>query len=288
MFHRPVCPVARSSRLNQLARRAVVLRLAALVALLTLGTPALAAEPNVRECLAASDASIELETQGKLIEARSALRTCAQHACPQEIREECARRIELVESRVPSAVIEVRDSSGRLRRDARVTVDGVAMASSEHPTELDPGAHLVTAELPGAPSSSRSFRMNPGEKRRLLRLTLAAPVVLPPKMEGRSRRVAALVTGGLGVGSLVAGSVFAAMAVDRKHEAERICPDNPCASRAGAERWESAHQAGDMATAFVVGGSAALAVAAGLWLTLPEPSMAVGVGPGRIQMKARF
>lgn len=285
MLHRPACPVARVLRPRKLHRRTAAVLFGIL---LTLSGPALAAEPSVEECLAASDASIELETRERLLDARSALRTCAELACPREIREECARRIELVDERIPSVLIEVRDSSGRPHPNPSVVVDGVPVVLAESGVELDPGAHTLTAGT-GMPPVSRSFSAKAGEKQQRVRLMLPAPVVPARRsLRGGSQRTVALVVGGVGAGSLVAGSVFALVALDRKRAAEEICPDDPCSSSAGAERWDRARHAGNVATALAIGGGVAVAVAAGLWFSAPQQSVEVGLGPTRLELKARF
>jgi len=120
-------------------------------------------------------------------------------------------------------------------------------------------------------------------------LTVEAPVALTAQSTPLSPvRSVALAAGGVGVASLVASSVFAVIALDRKQAAEAICPDDSCPSREGAERWQSAWRAGNFATAFAVGGGVALAVAAGLWFTVPQSAMEVGVGPTRVELKGRF
>jgi hypothetical protein len=262
----------------------------ALIALsLALGAPVLAAEPSVQQCLAASDASIELETRGKLLETRSALRICAQSSCPREIREECVRRIELLQPEIPTVVCEVRDSKGRLRPDAHVSLDGGrSTLVPGTASELELGPHTVTAKVPGTPAATQRFTAGKGERKQVI-LTVEAPVALTTQSTPLTpARSVALAAGGVGVASLVASSVFAVIALDRKQAAEAICPDDPCPSREGAERWQSAWRAGNFATAFAAGGGVALVVAAGLWFTVPRSAVEVGVGPTRVELMGRF
>jgi hypothetical protein len=186
-----------------------------------------AAPPTVEQCLEASDLSLELETQEKLLATRDALRICASLGCPHEVRDECARRIELVEQTIPSLVCEVRDETGRVRHDAQVTLDGRGPSRPAHEViELEPGTHTLMAQAPGAFSKAMSVNVPVREKNRLVRFVLAsstqprstnAPGLAP-------RRAAALVAGGVGVASLATASIFAVIALNRKQEAQELCP----------------------------------------------------------------
>jgi hypothetical protein len=262
---------------------------------LTVATHASAADPNVQSCLDASDASLELETQGKLLSTRSALRACAASSCPQEIRAECARRLELIEPQIPRILCEVRDPGGRLRTDARLTIDGSQPAISTDGTiELDPGAHTLLAEVQGKTSATRNIVAELGERNRLIVVTLEAPAVsLAPRAAAEAppwpvRRTVAVGVAGAGLVSLGVATAFTFVALNKKEDAESVCPANPCSTRAGSEEWRSAWQAGNVSTGFAIGGAVALGVAAGLWFSVDARATALGVGPGQLQVKARF
>jgi hypothetical protein len=241
--------------------------------------------PTIEQCLQASDASLELETQEKLLATRDALRTCASLGCPQEVRDECARRIELVEQNIPRVFCEVRDEAG-IRHDASIAIDGGAAAlASQDFIELEPGTHTLTAQAPGRLPVTQSLTVMAREKTRRVRFLLPDPTArrgLAPQ------QTAALIAGGLGVASLATASVFAVIALNRKQEARALCPDITCPSVSGAERWNSAWQAGNLSTGFLVGGVVALGTAAGLWLTFEKRNAQVAVGPTQVQLQARF
>ena len=259
--------------------------------LLALSSTANAAPPTVEQCLEASDLSLELEMQEKLLPTRDALRICASLGCPHEVRDECARRIELVEQNIPSVFCEVSDETGRVRHDALITIDGLAPAiASQELIELEPGDHTLTAEAPGGPPATVSVTLKAREKNRRVRFLLLQDSAQPrPPAESLApRRAAAFVAGGVGVASLATASVFAVMALNRKQEAQAVCPGATCSSSIGAERWESAWRAGNFSTGFVVGGVVALGAAAGLWFSFEQPNAAVALGPGQVQLKARF
>jgi hypothetical protein len=270
--------------------------LALLAAAITAGPRALAAESVVKRCLEASDASLALETGGRLLAARAALRECAASACPREIEQECARRLDLIERTIPSVVCEVRDAEGRKRLDARVLVNGRnPTIGADGAMELDPGSYILTVEAPGEAAESRGVTVDRGDKRQRLLFTLGrrgtrahTPAPPAPPSRWQPRRTAALAVGGVGVASLGVASVFAIIALDKKAEARSICSADPCSSRAGVERWQDAWRAGNVTTAFAFAGSLSLAAAAALWLSVDSGSTAVGLGPTQLNLKARF
>jgi hypothetical protein len=278
MFHRP--------KLASNVQRAFWL----IGALVAVPSGASGAQPSVQQCLEASDTSIELETRGDLLSTRAALRTCASLSCPQAVRDECARRIGLVEQNIPSVIAEVRDASGRVPPGATLVVDGGAPTpASEEPLELEPGSHTLTASAPSMGTVTRRVQLSAREKNRTFRLVLrSSDEVAPDSRRLPPLRAAALLTGGVGLAALATASVFAAITLERKQDAKALCPNPTCTSPAGAESWQRASAAGNITTGFVVGGSLALAVAAGLWFAGGDDDVAVAVGPDRIQFRARF
>lgn len=256
---------------------------------LSLGSTAFAAQPTVQQCLEASDDSLELETQGQLLATRDALEVCASLACPVEVRDECARRIALVQDNIPSVLCQVRDESGRLRHDALVTVDGHGPGSpAAELIELEPGTHDLTARAPGLVAVTQRVALSARDKERPVRFVLRNAMVPGPLRSFPPRRAAALVVGGVGAAALTTASVFAVVALDGKHEAQTLCPEATCRSTMGSERWAGAWRAGNVATGFAVGGTLALIAAAGLWFSVDGRSTAVAVAPGRVQLQARF
>jgi hypothetical protein len=102
------------------------------------------------------------------------------------------------------------------------------------------------------------------------------------------RRAAALVAGGVGVASLATASIFAVIALNRKHAAQDLCPGTTCSTSLGTERWESAWQAGNFSTGFAVVGVAALGAAAGLWFSVEQRNTTIAFGPAQVKLEARF
>jgi len=260
-----------------------------LVLVLSLGSPAFGAQPTVQQCLEASDDSLELETQGQLLATRDALQVCASLTCPAEVRDECARRLALVQENIPSLLCEVRDESGRLRHDARVTVDARSPAvPAAELIELEPGTHVLTARAPGLVAVTQRVALSARDKERSVRFVLRNATAPRPLRSFPPRRAAALVVGGVGAAALATASVFAIVALDRKQEAQTLCPEATCRSAMGSERWAGAWRAGNLATGFAVGSALAFASAAGLWFSVDGRSTAVAIAPARVQLQARF
>jgi hypothetical protein len=265
-------------------RRALALT-SSIAVVLALGRTASAAPPTIEQCLQASDLSLELETREKLLATRDALRTCASLGCPQEVRDECVRRIELVEQNIPRVFCEVRDEAG-IRHDASIAIDGGAPAlASEDFIELEPGTHTLTVQAPGRLPMTQSLTVMAREKTRRVRFLLHDAT---PRRRLAPHQTAALIAGGVGVASLATASVFAVIALNQKQEARALCPSINCPSASGAERWNSAWQAGNWSTGFLVGGVVALGTAAGLWFTFEKRNARVAVGPTQVELQASF
>jgi hypothetical protein len=139
------------------------------------GGSARAADPTTADCLAANDASITLRREHKLRAARAQLLICAALSCPAEIRRECTRRVDAVNTAIPTVVFEIVDSGGNDLTSVKVTVDGEALVDRLEGTALsiDPGPHTFTFESPGKVVVRREFVILEGQKDRRLRIELA-------------------------------------------------------------------------------------------------------------------
>lgn len=162
-------------------------------------------------CVSAYEGAQEAKRAGQVVRARSELRLC-QRSCPAALAKDCASWLPEIEARVASLKLDVRGPGGREVLRARVLVDRQPLpegAALSTPWELDPGAHSVLIESPGALPARQSILLQNGE-RSVLRITLApAPVEPPPRPESGARRAtptAAYVVGGAGVLALGAGA----------------------------------------------------------------------------------
>ncbi len=104
---------------------------------------------------------------------------------------------------------------------------------------------------------------------------MVAREVPPAKSTGR---IVALGLGGLGVAAIGVGSVLALMAKSSYQDAASRCPNRICTNIADKNQADDARTRGDIATAIWIGGTAALAGGAILWLvTPPSASRSAGV-----------
>jgi hypothetical protein len=104
-----------------------------------------------------------------------------------------------------------------------------------------------------------------------------------------AQKVLAIVTAGVGVVGLGMGGTFGVIAMNKKSDAQRLCPDD-CVDKHGADAWSEAKTAGNISTiSFIVGG-AALAGAAVLWFTAgsSEQTAELGVGLGAVHLRGTF
>jgi hypothetical protein len=296
--------------------RALFLFVATSAATFGIVTPASGADPTIAECLAANDKSIQLRNDHKLLAARKELLVCAASTCPAEVRKECMRRIDLVNTSLPTVVLEAKDGAGNDLTAVKVTMDGDVLADKLDGSaiSLDPGAHTFTFELVGQPPITKQLVIREGQKdrREVLQFgtppaatpaTGAAPVAKTtpnPAIEtsvdrvssssGGTQRVIALVAGGVGVAGVAVGSIFGLQSMSKHNDASAKCP-GACSDQAGVELWNDARSAGNISTiGFVVGG-VGLATGAILWLTAKTPrasALQADIGPNSVHIRGTW
>ena len=105
-----------------------------------------------------------------------------------------------------------------------------------------------------------------------------------------TRKVLALVAGGVGAVGLGLGTAFGVMAMSLKNDAQSACP-NQCPTQDGVNKWSTAGTSAKIAdVGFIIGG-VGLVGGAVLWFTAPSGSAAgtqVGLGPGVLQVKGTW
>lgn len=270
--------------------------------------PAGAADPSVSECLAASEASLKASSDHLLRAERRSLLVCAAQSCPNAVRKECMRRVEQVDAAMPTVVFAAKDENGRDLSEVQVTMDGEVLADRLDGTALavDPGAHTFVFETAGQQPVKKELVAREAVKDRHEPIqfgVLRTPA--QPAQAGRTapdagatqassggfgtQKVVAVVVAGLGAAGLITGGVFGVLAMDKKKNAEQICPTD-CSNQDGVDAWSEAKFAGNISTiAFAVGG-VALAGGAVLWFTA-GPSDApteVGLGPGTVRVRGTW
>jgi hypothetical protein len=270
------------------------------------------AEPQVAECLAATEASLKLQAEHRLRQAKAELVTCAAPSCPAEIRQECARRMEMVTAAIPTVVFVVTGPGGHEMSAVRVTMDGAVLAESleGNALALDPGSHVFTFEVAGQAPVTETLILHEGERDRHETIAMAPavppppvilPVTPPPPVQmpaeppasggGHGRRVLGLAVGGAGVVGVAVGAVFGAMASSSWSTAQKECPSHTdCSSQSVSDRNSTLSSATVSTVALIAGG---VLVAGGLvlYFTAPSdssPAVGLGFAPGGAFLAGRF
>lgn len=189
-------------------------------------TPTFAQDPTTPECLAAYEQAITLRDQHALGASRAQLLICASASCPDDVRDECARRVEQVNAQIPTLVFEVKNPSGEDLSAVSVTMDGVLLAARLDGSafSLDPGEHEFVLSAEGALSVTKRFVIRESEKGRREKVVLEpeakpeptlavtpAPLPTPPvrptspapvQPANDQLRVAGIIVGATGVAAL--------------------------------------------------------------------------------------
>jgi hypothetical protein len=277
-----------------------------LVALLVLAAPRARADGDpMAECIAASDKGIDLRKQGKLVEARQALATCAAASCGADISNVCRKRIADINATLPSIVFLPKDGAGRDIVGVTITVDGAGASQvlDGRAIPLDPGAHTFRFEAAGEAPVERSFVIVEGARDRQERIdigptqaaspsvpaTSQAPPAPPPPPSGSSHRTAVYAVGAAGIVGVAVGSVFGLLASSQWSTSKTDCATKSSCSnypRAVSEHDTAATDATVSTVAFIVGG-AALATSAVLFLTTPGSASTTGRSETSLRLEAR-
>jgi hypothetical protein len=240
----------------------VVLAIAVVVA------PALAhAAPTKDQCVDADTRAQDARRSGKLRGAREALHLCIAESCPKLVREDCAKRLDDLESAMPSITFEAKDGAGHDLSGA--------------PIDIDPGEHTFQFETPDQPPTTLAFVIHEGDRGRRESISIGPPPPPKPLEQARPRvtphpeppkqhKLVALSLGAAGVVGIGIGAAFGANASSRWSSAKNECRSaSDCAnhSAALADRNRASDSATISTVAFVAG---AAALAAGSLLFVLE------------------
>lgn len=243
-------------------------------------TPAIArADPTVAQCLASAERSLALRSRHELRAAREELLVCASPACPTEVRQECARRIDVVNAAIPTLVLEARDAKGADLVDVRVTVDGASFTDRLDGTALplDPGEHTFRLESYGQPAIEKTLVIHEGEKARREVVVFGPPAapsglttgVAAEKPRWGTQRTAAVASAAVGLVGLVVGVVYGVRTMSLWSSAHSECSSaSSCSNHAQAVRdHDAAMSAATVSNVGFVAGGAALATGLVLYFT---------------------
>jgi len=287
-----------------------VIAVTLLGALVSVAPPVRAGDPAIGDCLLAAEASLKLRSEHKLHLMRTQLLVCSAPSCPAEVRQECMRRIDEVNSAAPTIVLAVKNPAGKELVAVKVTVDGQVVADHLDGSALpiDPGAHEFTFEASGLPSLTETIVLHEGEKDRREVVVLgggAAPgphhaggeattaesgPAEAPEGTGSGRRVIGLVTGGVGIAGIAAGAILGEVASSDWKKAQSECPTHAgCSPQAMSDRSSAVTMATASTVSFIAGGVLA-AAGVTLFLTAPKSTTTVGlqVWPGGLAVGGGF
>lgn len=129
--------------------------------------PAVAAKKA--ECVAALDKAQASKAGRKLVDARASYVTCSHEACPDMIREDCAKGLREVDESLPSVTFAA-TLDGKDAPNAKVSLDGEVIAGGldGRSIPLDPGSHVVRFERPGSPAQELRIVAREGQKNQLI------------------------------------------------------------------------------------------------------------------------
>jgi hypothetical protein len=241
------------------------------------------------------------ERRGRLATAWSAFRGVAAELGPEDDRKPIAEeRAKALESRLPYVTLK---RTAMTPPGVRVRIDGaeIGEASIGIALPMDPGAHELVVQAPGAAEEQRaSFTLQEGQHASLpVRLRLkakpaeSAPAVSapqtdePPSSPGStsSRRVWAYVAGGVGLAGVAEGAVSGVVTLNKKKTADDNCNDGT--KRCNQTGLDANSSGRVFAVASSVGfgvGVVGLATAVYLWLTEP-PDAGLGARPSSAERR---
>jgi len=290
--------------------RALGFSLAGVLALGAVARGARAADDPMVQCIAASDKGLDLRKQGKLLEARRVLATCAPATCGADISGACQKRLTEINARLPTIVFLPKDSAGHDLAGVKMYADGATTGEilDGRPAAFNPGLHAFKFEVAGQPSIEQSFVLVEGTKDRQERVAMGGAVAAAPApgtpapspaMEattGNGQRLAGVVVAATGVVAMGIGGVLG-LSAKSSYDGAPGCEGTVCQTQQGLDARNSARSTGNFATGILIAG-AVVAVGGGvLWLTAPRASRTeggtaydwrLGVAPAALVLGGRF
>lgn len=256
-------------------RRPLASLLVALLAAAALeGAARTARADDKRACLDAYVNVQRARNEGALRRARAAAIVCARDACPERLRADCVEWLRELDENVPTVVISVVDAAGGSLPEARVDLDGVRVDGLGRAVEVDPGAHLLRATLPGRPLVERRLVVSQGERSRAVRLVLGGPIepvttdAEPASSVGGSRPITPATYIASGV-SLVGFGVWAAFGLSALYGSPSVSTLDACSPNCARDDVDRVNRALDIAGVGAGVGVVGLGIATYLYLTRP-------------------
>lgn len=297
------------SRALQKTSTALAVAAVAAVALATSSARADGTTPAA--CSDAYTRAQELRNQHKLVQARDALRVCAQVTCKDFIVKDCTTWLDQVDASLPSVVPVATDEGGNDVMNVRVSMDGAPLVErlDGGSIPVNPGAHTFTFETAAGVRVDKQVVVSEGEKNKRVVVQLskgpgaaptppmpngpsAAPLTSAPLTPSASSASAgadqsssvpwkpiAIGVGAAGAVGLAIGAGFGIDASSKKSAAG--CDSNSyCPSAQAASTLRAAKSSADLSTAFFVAGGLLAAGGVTLWVLAPSSPVQASASAG--------
>jgi hypothetical protein len=251
--------------------------------------------PAMDACAEVYEGAQQLIHTGALLKSLAELSTC-ESVCPATLAKDCESWRAEVRRQIPSLRVSAKVADGSDPGVVRVLVDGTPVVErlAAAPIDVDPGKHLLTFETSAQARVEVRVDVPVGRKGYAVEVRFPAgsplQVVSPPPPRPRSRTVAPLVLGGLGLAALGTGAVLGIKGqLDRTQLVDTCAPHCQQASvNAIRQEWTIGAVAG--------AAGAAVALSGALWWFLEGRSsvpaalaeLPVRVGPCSIALAGRF
>lgn len=247
--------------------------------------------PSRADCVAAHRSAQELRQGDMFIEAQQKLLVCSSVTCPGAVIADCGNWITDLEQRTPSMVVEVK-VDGHPAEDVKVLVDREPVSDWTHAIKVNPGRHLIRAEVPRFEPYEEAIVFPEGQRMRLVSVEFKSPIapaaptaaVLAPEPAARdegaaSRPVPTAVYPllGIGVAGLAGFGILASIGRAKQTDLENSCQHH--CTDSDLSPMKTTYLVGDISGAV---GVAALIGAAVVFFsrpTSPTTALSVGVGP---------
>jgi hypothetical protein len=263
--------------------------LLALVAIPLVTSQAMADKPRSAECSDAYTRAQTLRRDRRLIDARDALRICAQPTCKDFIVKDCTAWLDQVQSSVPTVVPIATDADGNNLPGVRVSMDGRLLLGSidGRSVDVDPGTHTFSFEAPDGTKAEKQTVVAEGEQNKQVAVVLGKPHPAPatapsatasspsleppptvPEKRGNPLKTVGIATAVVGGVGLVVGGIFGLQAMGKKSDAG--CNGTSCPTPGDAAKLHDAQTDGNLSTAFFIAGGVLAAAGVTIWAVAPS------------------
>jgi hypothetical protein len=240
-------------------------------------------------CVTATEQAFTLRQRGQFHAALKALATCSDPSCPDEVKQECTKRLSDIDAVMPSLILEAEDLVGNDLADVHVTMDGAPFANSldGRSITLDPGEHKFHFTFRQAPPVDKTLVIREGQRERRERIVIQSSPPKAPAFWGPTR-ILALGAGALGVAGLALGGVFGGFAIGAQNQEKADCSQSCDRYAQALTDYNYAQMNATASTAFFIAGGALLVTGIVLWLAAPRTSVTTGTVAAGTLLRGTF